>query len=89
MNYSKGKNNDNSNFSQNSKELNDIFVQIQSEANKNPPYHSVKILCIYLNKNRNNSDEIIKKISLFLDENQNLSDSIILNIINSIQNIIT
>ena len=89
MNYSKGKNNDNSNFSQNSKELNDIFVQIQSEANKNPPYHSVKILCIYLNKNRNNSDEIIKKISLFLDDNQNLSDSIILNTINSIQNILT
>ena len=75
MNYSQGKNNDNSNFSQNSKELNDIFVQIQSESNKNPPYHSVKILCIYLNKNRNNFDEIIKKISFFLHDNENLSDS--------------
>ena len=89
MNYSQGKNNDNSNFSQNSKELNDIFVQIQSESNKNPPYHSVKILCIYLNKNRNNFDEIIKKISFFLHDNENLSDSIILNTIDSIQNILT
>jgi len=89
MNYSQGKNIDNSTFFQSSKELHDIFNQIQSESNKKPPYHSVKILCIYLNKNRNNSDEIIKKISLFLNDNENLSDSIILNSINSIQNILT
>lgn len=89
MNYSQVKNIENQNISQNSKELNEIFSQIQLESKKNPPYHSVKLLCIYLNKNRNNSDEIIKRISLFLNNNDSLNDLIMLNIINSIQNILT
>ena len=89
MNYSQVKNIENQNISQNSKELNEIFSQIQLESKKNPPYKSVKLLCIYLNKNRNNSDEIIKRISLFLNNNDSLNDLIMLNIINSIQNILT
>ena len=73
-----------------SNELNKIFLQIQldSKSNLQSQSHGIKLLCIYINKNRNKSNEIIQKISLFLN-NENLSVLTIINIINSIQMILT
>ena len=73
-----------------SNELNKIFLQIQldSKSNSQSQSHGIKLLCIYINKNRNKSNEIIQKISLFLN-NENLSVLTIINIINSIQMILT
>ena len=73
-----------------SNELNKIFLQIQldSKSNSNSQSHGIKLLCLYINKNRNKSNKIIKIISLFL-KNENLSVLTIIKIINSILTILT
>ena len=70
-----------------SNELNKIFLQIQLDSKTNSQPHGIKLLCLYINKNRNKIHEIIKIISIFLN-NENLSVLTIINAINSIQNIL-
>ena len=65
-------------------ELNDIFELIVKDSNaKCGPYNSVKILSLYIRKNRNSIEETINKVSRFLDLYKNLNVNLVLNIINS------
>ncbi len=67
-------------------EFEDIKTLINKDSNSNigPPYNSVKILSIYIRRNRNVIEETIKKISEFLEQNNNLNVNLLLNIVNSI-----
>ena len=65
-------------------ELKDIFELIVKDSNaKCGPYTSVKILSIYIRKNRNSIEETINKLSKFLDLYKNLNVNLVLYIVNS------
>ncbi len=68
----------------NNNELKCIFNKMILEKGTIPPFPSIKLLCNYLNKNRNYSDEIIKNISLFFNANDKIQDIIIINTVNNI-----
>ena len=76
----------NSCISQNNKlELDYILPLINKDSNvKGPPYNSVKIISLYIRKNRNSIEETICKISNEFETNNNLSINLILNVVNSI-----
>ena len=76
----------NSCISQNNKlELDYILPLINKDSNvKGPPYNSVKIISLYIRKNRNSIEETICKISNYFEQNNNLSINLILNLVNSI-----
>ena len=62
-----------------------ILSLVNKDSNvKGPPYNSVKILCLYIRKNRNSIEEIINKISNYFDVNIYLNINLVLNIVNSI-----
>ena len=73
-------------ITQNNKfELNYIIPLFIKDSNvKGPPYNSVKILSLYIRKNRNSIEETICKISNEFETNNNLSINLILNVVNSI-----
>ncbi len=71
----------------NNNELNEIFNKILNDKQNN--LSGVKLLCIFINKNRNNTDEIIKRISLFFNAHDNLSDFIILKTIEEVLPLLT
>ena len=72
-------------------DLNDIFQLISNDSNNkcSPPYNSVKILSLYIRKNRNSIEETINKLSNFFDENKNLNVNLVLNVVNSILVLLT
>ena len=74
-------------------ELGDIFRQIKSESkssnNSIDSYQSIKLLTLYIRRNRNNMDETIKKISDLFEAHNDLSDQIIIYIIELVLNLIT
>ena len=72
-------------------EIEDIFPLINKDSNSKtgPPYNSVKVLSIYIRRNRNSIEDTINKISNFFKNNKELNVNLTLNIINSILSLLT
>ena len=74
-------------------ELNSIFNDIKLESKRSSnsieSYQSIKLLTLYIRKNRNNIDDTIKKISDYLESNNDLNDRIVIYIIELVLNLIT
>ena len=72
-------------------ELEDIFTSIKRESNSKcvPPYNSVKVLSLYIRRNRNSIEETISKLSQTLEQNIDINANLIVNIVNSILVILT
>jgi uncharacterized protein YoxC len=66
-------------------EFKDIEELINKDSNSNasPPYNSVKVLSIYIRRNRNTIEDIIKNIANTLKK-KNLDVNLLINIVNSI-----
>ena len=72
-------------------EIEDILPLIDKDSNSKtgPPYNSVKVLSIYIRRNRNSIEDTINKISNFFKNNKELNVNLSLNIINSILSLLT
>ena len=83
-------NNSKNNFNM---EIDQIFQLIKAEsktsASSIDSYQSIKLLAIYIRKNRNNIDITVKKISDILESCNDLNDKIIIYIIEVVLNLIT
>ena len=88
-------NNINSNFypKNNNSELSEIFKLIKAESksssNSIDSYQSIKLLTIYIRRNRTNIENTVKKISDILESYNDLNDKVLIYIIELVLNLIT
>ena len=88
-------NNINSNFNpkNNNSELSEIFKLIKDESksssNSIDSYQSIKLLTIYIRRNRTNIENTVKKISDILESYNDLNDKVLIYIIELVLNLIT